>query len=297
MSPASAAAPDAVVSPASRPLSRILLVLATTAWAAAVLTLLLARPDGLAVSSDAAAPALPLWQVFLPPVLGIVLVLALPPRRTDQPAVVGRPRAFARSTWFLLATAVAIIGLGLTPVSDVDFVLLKGLLLLIVPALVLRFAWRGGVEVLRSPGAWRWWAPLVVVVAWTWVGYAAPWVRGTDFSGVDPVFLIVGAVVTAITAGVGEELFYRRWLQTRLEAALGPATAIMAASVLFGLMHFGTHGAADLPMDAVVIVAVQGTSGVFLGLLWWRYRSIAVNIVVHLIMNGWHVAGHLLSLL
>lgn len=289
MSPATATAP------ASRPLSRVLLALATAAWAAAVLTLVLARPDGLAVSSDAAAPALPLWQVFLPPVLGIVLILALPPRRTDQPAVVGTPRAFTRSTWFLLATAVGIIALGLTPVSDVDFVLLKGLLLLIVPALVLRFVWRGGVEVLRAPGAWRWWAPLVVVAAWTWVGYAAPWVRPSDFSGVDLAFLLVGAVVTAVTAGVGEELFYRLWLQTRLEAALGPAAAIMVTSVLFGLMHFGTHGAADLPMDAVVIVAVQGTSGVFLGLLWWRYRSIAVNILVHLIMNGWHVAAYLLS--
>lgn len=291
MSPATA--PGAA---ASRPLSRTLLVLATAAWAASVLTLVLARPDGLALSADDGAPALPLWQVFLPPVLGIVLILALPPRRTDQPAVLGKPRAFTRSTWFLLATAMGVIALGLTPVSDVDFVLLKGLLLLIVPALVLRFVWPGGVKVLRAPGAWRWWAPVVVVVAWTWVGYAAPWVRPSDFSGVDLTFLILGAVVTAITAGVGEELFYRLWLQTRLEAALGPAAAIVVTSVLFGLMHFGTHGAADLPMDAAVIVAVQGTSGIFLGLLWWRYRSIAVNILAHLIMNGWHVAAYLLSL-
>ena len=57
-----------------------------------------------------------------------------------------------------------------------------------------------------------------------------------------------------------------------------------------------THGIADLPMDLAVLVAVQGTMGLFLGLLWWRYRNIAANIVLHLIVNGWPVVAYLLSL-
>lgn len=277
-------------------LGRVVLAGCALAWVAAVAVVLLAHPDGLAVSADPAAARRPLWQVFLPPLAGIALVLALPPRRTRQPAVLEDRRAAARSTVFLLALAAVIVVVGLTPLNGVDFALVKGVLLLAVPALVLRFVWRGGVQVIRAPGAWRWWAPAVVVVVWTWLAHAAPWVPPADFSGTGLAFLIAGAVVTAITAGVGEELFYRRWLQTRLEAWLGPAAAIALNAVLFGLMHFGTHGAADLRMDAALIIAVQGTSGVFLGVLWWRYRSIAVNILVHLIMNGWAVVAYLLTL-
>jgi len=279
----------------SRSLRATVLAVCAVAYAFSVAAVVLAHPGGLRVSADPSAPALPLWQVFLPPLAGIALTLALPPRRTSQPALVGEPRAFRRSTAFLLALAVLTVGLGLSPLSDVDFVLSKVLLFLVLPALAVRVLWRGGVVVLSERGAWRWWAPLAVAAVWTLLSQAAPWVPAADFSGYDPGFLIVGALVTALTAGVGEELFYRRWLQTRLEAWLGPAAGIALTVLLFGLMHFGTHGSSDPLRDAALLVAVQGTSGIFLGLLWWRYRNIAVNILVHLIMNGWAVAAHLLA--
>lgn len=48
--------------------------------------------------------------------------------------------------------------------------------------------------------------------------------------------LAVVALITALTAGVGEELFSRRWLQTRLEAALGGWPGILVASLVFAFM-------------------------------------------------------------
>ena len=280
---------------ASRTLRTAVLAACALAYALSVGSVVLGHPNGLTVSADPSAPTLPLWQVFLPPVVGVALTLLLPPRRTSQPAVVGEARAFRHGTAFLAGLAVLTIGLGLSPLSDVDFVLSKALLFMVLPALALRFVWRGGVEVLRAGGAWRWWAPLAVVVVWAWLSQAAPRVPAADFSGHDLTFLLLGAAVTALTAGVGEELFYRRWLQTRLEVWLGPAAGIALTCVLFGLMHFGTHGSTDLARDAALIVAVQGTSGLFLGLLWWRYRNIAMNILAHLIMNGWAVAAYLLT--
>lgn len=282
--------------PAPSSLSRLVLVVCAALWAAAVGAVVVTHPQGIPVSADASAPALPLGQALLPPAVGMALVLLLPLRRTAQPALVEEPRAFRRSTWVLLGTAVLMIVLGPLGVDSTDFVLVKALTFLTLPAIVLRFLWQGGVRVRIARGAWRWWAPLVVVAVWTWLAQAAPWVEPADFSGTDVEFLIVAAVVTAVTAGVGEELFYRRWLQTRLEAGLGPAAGILATSILFALMHTGTHGIADLPMDLAVLVAVQGTMGLFLGLLWWRYRNIAANIVLHLIVNGWPVVAYLLSL-
>lgn len=280
---------------ASRTLRTTVLAVCVLAYVLSVAAVVVGHPEGLTVSADPSAPTLPLWQVFLPPLVGAALTLLLPPRRTSQPAVVGDARAFRRGTAFLLGLAVLTIGLGLSPLSDVDFVLSKALLFILLPALALRFVWRSGVEALRAGGAWRWWAPLAVVVVWAWLSQAAPWVPAADFSGYDPTFLLIGAAVTALTAGVGEELFYRRWLQTRLEAWLGPASGIALTCVLFGLMHFGTHGSADLLRDATLIVSVQGTTGLFLGLMWWRYRNIAMNLLTHLIMNGWAVAAYLLT--
>lgn len=35
--------------------------------------------------------------------------------------------------------------------------------------------------------------------------------------------------------------------------------------------------------------------GLFLGVLWWRYRNLALIILTHLIVNGWGVALELIS--
>jgi hypothetical protein len=43
-----------------------------------------------------------------------------------------------------------------------------------------------------------------------------------------------------------------------------------------------------------VVIVVQGSFGLFVGVLWWRYRNLAAIIVVHLISNGWAVAKALL---
>ena len=105
----------------------------------------------------------------------------------------------------------------------------------------------------------------------------------------DPTFLIIAATATALTASVGEELFFRRWLQTRLEAGLGVWAGIGVTSVLFGLMHLGSHGTGQIWLDVAQVIAVQGTFGWFVGVMWWRYRNLTMVILVHLLSNGWGV--------
>lgn len=48
-------------------------------------------------------------------------------------------------------------------------------------------------------------------------------------------------------------------------------------------------------MDVARVIAVQGTFGWFLGVLWWRYRNLAVIILAHLISNGWGVVVYLVG--
>ncbi|MEC7377933.1 MAG: CPBP family intramembrane glutamic endopeptidase, partial [Pseudomonadota bacterium] len=45
-------------------------------------------------------------------------------------------------------------------------------------------------------------------------------------------------VLLSVLAGVGEELLFRGAVQGWLVAHTGPVTALLAASVLFGLVHY-----------------------------------------------------------
>lgn len=143
--------------------------------------------------------------------------------------------------------------------------------------------------------AWRWWAPLAAAAVWFWFAELAPWTSTYNPGDIDVVLLIIGAVVTAISAGVGEELFYRRWLQTRVEALLGGWAGITIASFLFAIMHLGSHSSGDFITDLTRVIAFQGSMGLFLGLMWWRYRNLWAIILVHLLANGWGVAVFLVG--
>ena len=127
-----------------------------------------------------------------------------------------RPRRLIVTTAGLLVLYLMFtLGAGAVPWRNEDYILAKAALLLVLPGLLVLTV-RRAVRVHRTPGAWRWWAPAVVVVVWFALDKLAPWIPAYDPGEVDRTFLIAGATATAITAGVGEELFFRRWLQTRL---------------------------------------------------------------------------------
>ncbi len=175
-----------------------------------------------------------------------------------------------------------------------SYVLTK-LLLLMVAAAVVVIAFRGAVRIKRARGMWRWWAPAVVIVVWTLLSEVAPWNPRFDPGDMTVMDIVVAATATAITAGIGEELFYRRWLQTRLEALLGAWPGVGLASLAFALMHLASHGSGRPLLDVATVIVVQGTFGLFVGVMWMRYRNLAAIIVTHIIVNGWGVAVALLT--
>lgn len=247
------------------------------------------------MSADPGAPAIPTWVTVLPALVGIGLALLLPPRPPALPVVAVRPRRLGIRTAVLLALAIVFptvtVIVGLT--AEV-YALVKVLLLVLVPVVVLLVV-RHAVRIEATPAVWRWWAPIVIVALWTLLSQVAPWNPRHDLGDIDPVTLAIQGVVVGLTAGVGEELFYRRWLQTHLEAALGPWPGIALASVCFALMHLGSHSTGDFVLDIARAVVNQGSFGLLLGVLWWRYRNLLLIIVAHLITNGWGVAAHLIT--
>jgi uncharacterized protein len=279
----------------SRRPGRWVLALCAALALASVVLVLTVMPEGSPVSSDPGAPVVPWWVVVLPPVVGIALCLAVPRRQTVMPAEIEDQRRFAASTTVLVVLAVAFpLLVGILDLGGSEwYVLAKLALFMVVPGVVV--ATVRGVRIGRRSGSWRWWAPVAVIVVWTLLSQVAPWNPRHDLSGIDPATLLISATATAITAGVGEELFYRRWLQTRLEAGFGAATGIAVASLAFALMHLGSHGSGEPLVDVARVIVAQGSFGLFVGVLWWRYRNLVAIVAAHLIANGWQVVLHLLA--
>ncbi|RDI67424.1 CPBP family intramembrane glutamic endopeptidase [Nocardia pseudobrasiliensis] len=258
--------------------SRTLLLTAAAVYLAAMVVLLITGHTDLRHSSDTTdtTPILILW---LPAIVGSALICLLPPKSPPPEALSNRdPRTTAGQVWILAALAIAFaVALHLAPGTTLWFIGLKFVLLLALP-LLLRAVTIG--EWARIDTRGRWLRPLMVVAAFAvTVELVSPW---TDPVAPDAVTLAGVFVINAVV----EEIFYRFWLQTRLETHYGRWPAIAMTSVLFAAWHSAIHGGAGILVDLAAAVIDIGVTGLFLGYLWSRYRNPWLQILVHGLINA-----------
>jgi len=136
--------------------------------------------------------------------------------------------------------------------------------------------------------AWHRAAPAVPVLAWALLTYVGPLAKPPSGFGstVDPVTLVAVLAVGFLLNAVLEEVFYRRWLQSRWEAVIGAWPAIVLSSLLWASWHVALQGRGDLPLDLAAVFVNQGVTGLFLGFLWSRYRRMWPLLVVHGLVNS-----------
>ncbi|MDN5688314.1 MAG: CPBP family intramembrane metalloprotease [Brachybacterium sp.] len=258
----------------------------------------LRHPGGVVVSSDPGFSPAPVVLLLVPAALSVVLTLLLPVGRGGSGVVGRRPGRVRGELVLLLALAAGFTLLVPVLPRPEDYVLAKGVLFLLVPLVLLGESARrrGWALDVQRPEI----APWIVVLPALGLGVLSgvgPFSPGTPTSWPPLPVLLIGASATAITAGLGEELLYRRLLQTRLEAVAGRWTGILLASLLFGLMHTFSHGDGPPWANALQAIAMQGTTGIALGLLWSRWRRIWPCVFAHLLLNGLGVALHLVGVL
>ena len=95
-----------------------------------------------------------------------------------------------------------------------------------------------------------------------------------------PAGILAMAAMVVLAPAIAEELFFRGWMQRRLERAVGPALAIGLSSLAFGLMH----------LDVVQSVAVLPAS-VLLGYVTWRTGSLWPAMLGHAAFNALGFVG------
>jgi uncharacterized protein len=76
---------------------------------------------------------------------------------------------------------------------------------------------------------------------------------------------------------VPEELFFRAWVQNLLERRVGRRTALVLASVLFGLSHFNKR-AAHFNWRYVLLATI---AGIFYGRAWRAQRRVPASTITH----------------
>jgi membrane protease YdiL (CAAX protease family) len=105
--------------------------------------------------------------------------------------------------------------------------------------------------------------------------------HGYDFSFI-PTFplRLLACVVSAISAGVCEEVGFRGYLQRPIEQRHGPFIAILISSVMFAAIHLNKGFEAVPAMLGITLGA-----GVLLGLIAWASGSLIPGIIGHAIMD------------
>jgi membrane protease YdiL (CAAX protease family) len=102
--------------------------------------------------------------------------------------------------------------------------------------------------------------------------------------------ICLGALLPLFTAGLPEEIVFRGFLQTRLEAAAGRLVAIPATAILFTAWHLPTryllsHGVEGEAGSLGSILLGTGlpvlVAGLLIGLAWDRWRNLPTLVVVH----------------
>ena len=232
---------------------------------------------------------IPMWFRWIPVLAGLALVRLMPPATVATTPAQRQPRLEAGV--LLASAALFAVTLRLAGGGEPTHTLLKLLLLLGVPVAMFWSLRRRGTAwhpAGAEPDVWRRWAPALPVTAWVVLSYASPWATPTSnyASTVDLVTLVATLVVVFLVNSLLEEVFYRRWLQSRWEAILGRWPAIVLTSLLWAAWHVAIQGTGDLPVDIASAFVNQGVVGLFLGYLWSKYRTMWPIIGVHGAINA-----------
>ncbi|MFI2712527.1 lysostaphin resistance A-like protein [Micromonospora sp. NPDC018662] len=255
--------------------------------AVAALWLAATGDTGIRYSADH-TDTVPVWTRWIPALVGIALIRLIPPPSDPRWP---DPVAPWREAVPLLLAGVAFAAIMPLLGGEPAYTVLKLALLLGVPAGVFLAArrwpprWRPGPP---PAGAAHRWGPALPVVVWLMLSYATPLAAPTSDWGraMTPVELVVTVLVVFAINALLEEVFYRRWLQTRWESLLGRWPAIVLASLVWAAWHLAIQGTGRPGLDLAMLAVNQGVLGLFLGYLWSRYRRIWPPLVVHGALNA-----------
>jgi len=96
----------------------------------------------------------------------------------------------------------------------------------------------------------------------------------------ESVFIVIASLITALKAGVLEEMLFRGFIMTLLERKWNQYAAILAPSLLFGLVHIPSME--YFTIASVLLLVISGTLvGVMFSLATYKGNSISNGALMH----------------
>jgi membrane protease YdiL (CAAX protease family) len=239
-----------------------------------------------------------IWIIWIPSFVGILLTRLIPLHlnkynplnKLDEGVISLQTWIFVLGAVLFPATLLLVKGTG--EEFQLWYMILKLGFLLVIPWMFLFiFKLRDTSYVKpKSPSIWSRWdwiAPLIITSIWIYLRYfsilSPPHVPSKI---TDSTILIITLLVGFLINSLLEEIFYRVWLQTRLERLIGPWSAILLTSILWAIWHVAIQSIGQWDLDLATVISHQGVTGLFLGYLWAKYRNVWVLIIIHGVMNA-----------
>ncbi|WP_366348799.1 CPBP family intramembrane glutamic endopeptidase [Paenibacillus amylolyticus] len=241
---------------------------------------------------------IPIWHSMLPAFLGIFLIRMIP-YKSQYPSSfqqMEKQHVVVQSIVLLLSGILFAVSLITIDQQGLHFQLyylaFKLTTLLFIPLILLLIyrkmtAGQQDSISVNSRSRRHVIAPLIVIVVWGYLKFYSPIAQPEGaIVGTDTTELLLLVLIGFMINSVLEEVFYRVWLQTRLEALLGRWPAILLVSILWSIWHIAIQGNGQWDIDVATVIANHGVTGLFLGYMWARYRKIWVIILIHGLMNA-----------
>jgi uncharacterized protein len=209
------------------------------------------------------------------------------------------------SVFYIIAayfTGLAILNSPSPILGAVDFnqdawysLLFKIFLLLFVPSVIFFFIWKYELKDLLlglKPSIKNISATILMVAIGFFLNSSKLKPIQENFSNFPdaPLRLLMGIIMPLFTAGIPEELFFRGYLQTRLEIKWNRLAAILVSTTLFAAWHLpsrfllsqGAEGQAGNWGSVIIHTGIPVfIVGLVLSLHWSRYRNIVLLVLTH----------------
>jgi len=128
--------------------------------------------------------------------------------------------------------------------------------------------------------------PAFVVLAFLLIGngYVNP------FAVSDAILIVISSILTALKAGIIEEMLFRGFIMKLLEKRWNKFVAIFAPSFLFSLLHIPSME--TFSVVGIMLLIVSGTLvGVMFSLVAYKGNSISNSAIIHIVWNLVMVTG------
>lgn len=111
-----------------------------------------------------------------------------------------------------------------------------------------------------------------------------------SFAVSDAILIVISSILTALKAGIIEEMLFRGFIMKLLESRWNKFVAIFAPSFLFSLLHIPSME--TFSVVGVLLLIVSGTLvGIMFSLIAYKGNSIANSAIIHTVWNFVMVTG------